>query len=61
VHAGAVSMLQHLASTGHAVTLEDGVVSVEPLDDLSEEQLYLLEAFEEDLALLLAGGGLTVH
>ena len=63
VHSGAVWMLEHLRASGHVVALDDhGEVTVQPDDDLPEDTAYLLEAFEDDLAILLtAGGGPTIH
>ncbi len=60
IHGGAVSMVRMLAASGHRVALEEGVVVVEPFD-LPEDTAYLLECLEEDLALLLAMGGETIH
>lgn len=61
VNLGAISMLEHLRASGHCVALVDGVLSVEPLADLREDTLCAIEALEEDLTILLAAGGLTVH
>ena len=62
VHVGAVSLLRDLVATGHTVTLDaDLGVLVEPLDDLHENTLNTLEAFEEDLEILLQVGGAVVH
>ena len=45
VHVGAISMLRDLVATGHSVMLdEDGEVTVEPLEDLPENTLFVFEA-----------------
>lgn len=64
VHVGAVSMLSDLMASGHTVALDpDGWgVTVEPLDDLHENTLFCLDAFQEDLALLLrCGDAMRIH
>jgi hypothetical protein len=64
VHVGAVSLLHDLLASGHDVALDpDDGVTVEPLNDLDENTLHVLEAFQEDLALLLNVGGArrTIH
>ena len=62
VHVGAVSLLADLLASGHAVALDDdGGLTVDPLDDLHEHTLHILESLEEDLVILLTAGGPTVH
>jgi hypothetical protein len=61
VHQGAVDMLERLRTSGHRVELVDGALEVQPLHDLREDTRVMLEAPEEDLTILLAVGGLTVH
>ena len=64
VHVGAVSMFRDLTASGHTVALDaDGWgVTVDPLDDLHENALILLDAFQEDLALLLrCGDAARIH
>ena len=63
IHVGAVSMLDDLRASGHTVTVDDDELVVEPLDDLNETVKYLaLEAFAEDIALLLGmEAPATVH
>ena len=61
VHSSAVSILECLHETGHRVTLDDDRVIVEPLEDLHEDTVLLLDALSEHLAILLSVGGATVH
>jgi hypothetical protein len=61
IHSGAVSLLQDLLASGHDVALVDGELRVEPLEDLHENTLYVIDALDEDLMLLLTAGGPTVH
>ena len=61
MHAGAVDILDSLRASGHRVELVDGALEVDPLYDLRDEQRALLDALEEDLRILLAAGGLTIH
>jgi hypothetical protein len=61
IHVGAVSMLQTLVASGHRVTLDAaGVVVVEPFD-VPDDVAFLLDALDEDLAILLAAGGEPIH
>jgi hypothetical protein len=61
IHLGAVSIVRTLVASGHSVALTPEGVVVEPVDDLPEDTAFLLEALEEDLVLLLAAGGETIH
>ena len=63
VHVGAVSLLADLQASGHTVTLDadGGGLTVEGVEDLHEHTAYLLDAFEEDLVILLTAGGPTIH
>jgi hypothetical protein len=62
VHQGAVSLLDHLRARGHAVEVDAaGDLVVDGVETLPDDTKYVLEAFTEDLTILLTAGGVTVH
>jgi hypothetical protein len=62
IHVGAVDLLARLCARGHTVALdEDGRVTVDRVEDLPDDTQFLLDALDEDLAILLRAGGPTVH
>ena len=62
VHQGAISMVEHLRASGHRVELVDGSVNIEPEPlELDETAQYMLDAFSEDIAILLGAGNPTIN
>jgi hypothetical protein len=63
IHLGAVDLLDALLMSGHRVTVaaDGGAVNVDPCHDLHPNHRWALEAFAEDLLILLSLGATTVH